>query len=811
MSPAPRSLFRGPLALLGACALFISTSSIGESAPLAPMAPMAPAQQSAARQWNDILLESIRHDYARPTIHARNLYHVAIATWDAWATYDATAETVLFQEDHPTTSANVDLWRSEAISHACYQILKVRFANSPGATLMLPQFDALMDSLGWDRTNQSTAGNTPAEIGNRIAQVVLDFGAADNSNEAGGHVNRFYQPVNPALVPDLPGNPTMVDPDRWQPLALQYYIDQSGNVITLGYPEFLSPEWGIVSNWCMEDEEAVIHQRDGFQYWLYKDPGPPPSLNDSLDRYRSGFEMVAVWSGHLDPADGVMIDASPASIGNATLADPSQTPSFYDYYEGGDWGPGYTTNPVTQQPYQPQMVPRGDYARVLAEFWADGPDSETPPGHWFVLLNEVSDHPQFTKQIGGTGPVVDDLEWCAKAYLAMAGAMQDSAIAAWGAKGYYDYPRPVSAIRYLADLGQRTDPQQPSYHPDGINLHPGYVEVVTAATTAPGQRHAHLAGSEGKIAVRAWRGPNYIIDPLTDVAGVDWILVENWWPYQRPTFVTPPFAGYVSGHSTYSRAAAVVMHQLTGSPYFPGGMGEFICPKDSFLVFEDGPSVDVHLQWASYYDASDQCSLSRIWGGIHPPADDLPGRQMGQDIGTEAYRLAELYWQGTACDAAGAPMALDLDGNGVLDSCESIGWPYCSPGIPNSTALPGTMTVLGARAVGMNDVQLGARSLPARSFGFFIASLAQANPSQPANSQGHLCLANGFGMGVGGGVLHSGSTGTFFTTVDLTAMPLAGGSVAVGPGDTWHFQAWHRDANPTVTTNFTNAISLTFE
>ncbi|MEM9380402.1 MAG: vanadium-dependent haloperoxidase [Planctomycetota bacterium] len=773
-------------------------------------AALAAPQQSVARQWNELLLESIRKDFARPTVHARNLFHVSIAMWDGWSTYDPVATPVLFREDHGTTGGSVDALRSEAISHASYQILKVRFAASPGAGTMLREYDDLMDQLGYDRTNSSTAGDSPAAIGNRIAETVLAYGATDNANEANDYGNRFYQPVNPPLVPEVPGNPTILDPNRWQPLALQFFIDQSGNVIPLGYPDFLSPEWGIVSNWALSDDDVRIEERGGFHYWLYKDPGPPPLIDDALDLYRSGFEMVSIWSAHLDPTDGVLIDASPRSIGNAPLADASQTPSFYDYYGGGDWGTGYPVNPVTGQPYPIQRVPRGDYARILAEFWADGPDSETPPGHWYVILNDVADHPSFVKRIGGTGAVVNDLEWCVKAYLAMGGAMQDSAIAAWGAKGWYDYLRPISAIRHLADLGQRTDPAQPSYHPDGINLHPGYVEVVTPATTQPGGIHAHLAGSEGKIAVFAWRGPDFIVDPQVDVAGCGWILAEDWWPYQRPTFVTPPFAGYVSGHSTYSRAAAVVMDRITGSPYFPDGLGEYVCPKNDFLVFEEGPSVDIRLQWASYYDASDQCSLSRIWGGIHPPADDLPGRQMGQEIGVEAFALAERYWAGTACDAAGWPAELDLDGNGVLDRCESLGAPYCSPGIPNSTGLPGAMTALGSDAVAQNDFELGATSLPSQSFGYFIASLAQANPTVPAVSQGRLCLTGSVGRGVGGGVKQSGLTGVFEGVVDLTAMPQPTGSVAVLAGDTWTFQAWHRDANPNVTSNFTDAVAVTF-
>ena len=150
----------------------------------------------------------------------------------------------------------------------------------------------------------------------------------------------------------------------------------------------------------------------------------------------------------------------------------------------------------------------------------------------------------------------------------------------------------------------------------------------------------------GKIKLKAWKGPQYVYDPATVEAGVDWILADYWWPYQRPSFVTPPFAGYVSGHSTYSRAAAEVLTLLTGSEYFPGGMGEFDAEKNEFLVFEEGPSADVVLQWARYQDASDQCSLSRIWGGIHPPMDDIRGRMMGHEIGIDAFNFASRFFDG---------------------------------------------------------------------------------------------------------------------------------------------------------------------
>jgi hypothetical protein len=89
-----------------------------------------------------------------------------------------------------------------------------------------------------------------------------------------------------------------------------------------------------------------------------------------------------------------------------------------------------------------------------------------------------------------------------------------------------------------------------------------------------------------------------------------------------------------------------VLTALSGDPFFPGGMSGFQIQANEFLVFEEGPSVDMTLQWATYRDASDQTSLSRLWGGIHPPADDIPGRIIGEQIGIDAYNLARQYFNG---------------------------------------------------------------------------------------------------------------------------------------------------------------------
>ncbi|MEO0895541.1 MAG: FG-GAP-like repeat-containing protein [Bacteroidota bacterium] len=616
------------------------------------------AGHTVARKWNEVLLESIRNDFARPTVHARNLHHISAAMFDAWSAYENEAKFYFlgntiggFNVPFTAAPAPVDsvAAQEEAMSYAAYRLILSRFANSPGKNRIKFLAYLLMQDLGYNESNVSTNYQTagPAELGNYIADRVMAYGDQDQSNQINDYANQYYLPENNFLEIAKPGNPNLTDPNRWQPLAFDVFVDQAGNVTSSKVPDFLSPEWGNVHPFAMTNEQLSIFGRDGDNYQVYEDPGAPPLLDTltvgtgTSDEYKWGFSVVATWSAHLDPGDGVMWDISPKSIGNIAFSDLpdswSDYPSFYNYLDGGVIGNGRSLNPKTGLPYVEQQVPRGDYARVLAEFWADGPDSETPPGHWFTLLNYVSDHTDVVKKWRGSGELMSDLEWDIKTYFSMGGTMHDAAVAAWSVKGWYDYIRPVSALRYMALRGQSSNPGQASYDPGGIPLVPGRIELVEVGDPLAGSGNVNV----GKIKFLAWKGPTFILDPDEDVAGVDWILAEEWWPYQRPSFVTPPFAGYVSGHSTYSRAAAELMTYMTGDEYFPGGMGEFYCPKNEFLVFENGPSVDVTLQWATYRDASDECSLSRIWGGIHPPADDVPGRRMGRNIGQRAFAFAD--------------------------------------------------------------------------------------------------------------------------------------------------------------------------
>ncbi len=625
--------------------------------------PTVDLNENIARQWNELLLASIRRDFARPTVHARNLFHLSAAMWDAWALYDHTAVEFLIGKTVggfnaafsgiPSVTDTAEA-RRKAISYACYRLLRHRFVNSPQAALLYQAYDAHMDSLGYDKTFTSAnyAGGDPRALGNYIAQQYIAFGLQDGANEQNAYSNTSYAPVNPPLNVDVPGNANMPEVNRWQPLTLDLFIDQSGNQIPGATPPFLSPEWGQVTPFALSSEDLTSNQRNGFTYKVYHDPGPPPMLqmdgSGTSSYYQWGHALVAVWSSHLSQDDTTMWDISPASRGNIdTLPDTwADYAGFYNLTQGGTGGNGHPINPATGLPYTPHMVKRGDYARVLAEFWADGPESETPPGHWFKIFNYISDQPQLAKKFKGQGDTLSELEWSVKGYFALGGAMHDVAVSIWGIKGWYDSPRPISAIRRMAEFGQSTNPLDSNYHPAGLPLIPGYIEVIH-----PGDPLASNSANIGEVKLFAWKGHSVINNVDVDEAGAGWILAKDWMPYQRPSFVSPPFAGYLSGHSTYSRAAAELLTDFTGSKYFPGGLGVFHAAQNQFLVFEDGPSTDIDLQWATYQDAADESSLSRIWGGIHPPFDDVKGRKIAVLVAEDAFSKAETYFNNVPGDS----------------------------------------------------------------------------------------------------------------------------------------------------------------
>ena len=178
-----------------------------------------------------------------------------------------------------------------------------------------------------------------------------------------------------------------------------------------------------------------------------------------------------------------------------------------------------------------------------------------------------------------------------KMFFALSNAMFDAGIAAWDMKRTYDSIRPITAIPLLFN-GKKI-----------------------RARGGPGKGTVEMDGSQ-------------------------------WLPYQPATFPTPPFPDYVSGHSTYSAAAAYILKSFTGSDRF----GYSVTLPAGISKIEPGftPAQPVTLTYDTFTDAANEAGMSRRYGGIHFRRADLDGRLLGHLVAEKAWAKAQTYFDGTA-------------------------------------------------------------------------------------------------------------------------------------------------------------------
>lgn len=154
---------------------------------------------------------------------------------------------------------------------------------------------------------------------------------------------------------------------------------------------------------------------------------------------------------------------------------------------------------------------------------------------------------------------------------------------------------------------------------------------------------------------------------------------------------------------------------------------------------------------------------------------------------------------------------LDWDKDWQLDTCEEQGTIYCGSSNPNSTGQLGGIRALGRTTVASNDLILYATKLPPGKFGYWLASQSTANIPGFGGSMGTLCLGAPqirFNVHPKYGIWTVPSNGRVETILDLTDIPQVG---SIKAGETWHFQAWHRDiVGSTLTSNTTDALMITF-
>ncbi|MCP5020644.1 MAG: hypothetical protein GY930_02610 [bacterium] len=147
----------------------------------------------------------------------------------------------------------------------------------------------------------------------------------------------------------------------------------------------------------------------------------------------------------------------------------------------------------------------------------------------------------------------------------------------------------------------------------------------------------------------------------------------------------------------------------------------------------------------------------------------------------------------------------------VLCSYGNIGSNYCGPAVPNSSGSPAVISAVGSVVANINDVTLFADDLPLNEFNYFLTGTAAAFVPTPSGSQGNFCIGGSGGRyNQPGNILFSGTTGSVQLQIDLTAIPTNPVQMAVA-GQTWYFQNWYRDNNPSSTSNFSDGLQILFQ
>jgi hypothetical protein len=220
-----------------------------------------------------------------------------------------------------------------------------------------------------------------------------------------------------------------------------------------------------------------------------------------------------------------------------------------------------------------------DPSKIKAEYWADGPRSEFPPGHWAVFAQALSRQRRHSLD--------DDV----KLFFTLGNALMDASIAAWFWKYKWDYVRPITGIREHYRGRQVTS---------WLGPYRGY-GLVKGEHWIPYQ----------ELNVVTPPFPEYVSGHSTFSAAGARVLV---------TF---------TGSNAFGASVTVRAGESRIEPRTPTQPGT--------------PAKDVTLSWPTFTAAADEAGWSRRYGGIHFESGDLHGRSLGNAIGGDAWTKAQSY------------------------------------------------------------------------------------------------------------------------------------------------------------------------
>ena len=489
--------------------------------------------------WDRAIQQAVINTSVGPTVASRAYGMVHTAIFDAWAAYDPQAIATQLGDDLQRPEGEItEANKEEAMSFAAYRVLAELFPDQ------VDIFNELMAQLGFDPNNTTTDTTTAAGIGNVSAEALLEFRREDGSNQLGDDPNGEIGVLYSDTTGYEPVNTSerIVDIEKWT--AELVPIDDPNAELQ----NFLTPQWGEVIPFGLDSGDQ------------FRPPAPQPFLlvDGSVDLEACTITLE----------DGSVVEISRDLIG--TIINP-------EFIEQAEEIVEISAN-LTDEP------------KLVAEFWEDSGGTSFPPGTWMTFGQFASARDN------------NSLDDDAKLFFTLGNAVFDAGVATWETKVFFDYVRPVRAIRSLGELG------------------------------LIGEFNQELGG----FAIEAWAGPEQ---------GTQTILATNFTTYQTPgSNPSPPFAEYTSGHSSFSASGATILELLTGSDEF----GATVNFESGSSRFEPGytPQEEVTLTWDTFSAAADEAGLSRIYGGIHFEEGDINGRILGQEVATSVFEQAQFYIEG---------------------------------------------------------------------------------------------------------------------------------------------------------------------
>ncbi len=137
---------------------------------------------------------------------------------------------------------------------------------------------------------------------------------------------------------------------------------------------------------------------------------------------------------------------------------------------------------------------------------------------------------------------------------------------------------------------------------------------------------------------------------------------------------------------------------------------------------------------------------------------------------------------------------------------------FCTFQALNSAGRRSETSWSGSLSVAANDFTLLTTGLPPNVFGYYLGSRGFQPPAPLGTGQGTLCLAGAIGrFNRPVEIQLSSGAGIALLQADLSLFPQPNGALQVLVGERWHFQLWHRDANPALTSNLSTGLHVIFE